>query len=245
MLKRVGVPLERLRFVRGTSYQLKENYTLDVYKLAALSTTVQAQHAGAEVLCVVLVRSFLFLLICEKKKVVKQSAAPKLSNLMYPLLQALDEEYLGVDVQFGGVDQRKIFMYAREWLPKIGYKKRAYVMNPLIPGLGKSGKMSSSEKQSKVDLHDSAEAIRDKILKAYSIDGKPEGNGLLALLRHVLFRFLDGKPLICGGRSFATYDAVLAAFCDGSLPSLPLKEAVATLLTEFLEPLRAFWEKNK
>ncbi len=130
MLLRVGVPLDRLRFVRGTSYQLKEQYTLDVYKLAALSTTVQAQHAGAEV--------------------VKQSAAPRLSNLMYPLLQALDEEYLGADVQFGGVDQRKIFMYAREWLPKIGYKKRAYVMNPLIPGLGKSGKMSSSEKQSKV-----------------------------------------------------------------------------------------------
>jgi tyrosyl-tRNA synthetase len=48
------------------------------------------------------------------------------------------------------VDQRKIFMFAREWLPKIGYKKRAYIMNPLIPGLGKSGKMSSSEKQSKV-----------------------------------------------------------------------------------------------
>ena len=35
---------------------------------------------------------------------------PCMSNLMYPILQALDEEYLGVDIQFGGIDQRKIFM---------------------------------------------------------------------------------------------------------------------------------------
>ena len=32
--------------------------------------------------------------------------------------------YKSVDAQFGGVDQRKIFMFARDHLPKIGYKKR-------------------------------------------------------------------------------------------------------------------------
>jgi tyrosyl-tRNA synthetase len=75
-----------------------------------------------------------------------------MSNLLYPILQALDEEYLNVDVQFGGVDQRKIFMFARENLPRIGYRKRAHLMNPLIPGLGETGKMSSSEPLSKVSL---------------------------------------------------------------------------------------------
>jgi tyrosyl-tRNA synthetase len=34
---------------------------------------------------------------------------PLLSGLIYPGLQALDEEYLKVDAQFGGTDQRKIF----------------------------------------------------------------------------------------------------------------------------------------
>ena len=113
MLKRVEVPLDKLSFVKGTSYQLREQYTLDMYKLAALTTTAHTQHAGAEV--------------------VKQSASPHMSNLMYPILQALDEEYLAVDMQFGGVDQRKIFMFAREWLPRIGYRKRSYVMNSMIP----------------------------------------------------------------------------------------------------------------
>lgn len=35
----------------------------------------------------------------------KQVESPLLSGLIYPGLQALDEQYLGVDFQFGGADQ--------------------------------------------------------------------------------------------------------------------------------------------
>ena len=38
------------------------------------------------------------------------------SGLLYPIYQWLDEEYLGVDAQFGGVDQRKIFFSAEKYL---------------------------------------------------------------------------------------------------------------------------------
>lgn len=51
-------------------------------------------------------------------------------------------QYLDVDAQFGGVDQRKIFMMAREQLPLLGYKKRCHLMNPMVPGLT-GDKMSS------------------------------------------------------------------------------------------------------
>lgn len=226
MLKRVDVPLDKLRFVRGTSYQLKENYTLDMYRISALTTTSHTQHAGAEV--------------------VKQSGNPYMSNLLYPILQALDEEYLGVDMQFGGIDQRKIFMFAREWLPRLGYKKRSYIMNPMIPGLGKSGKMSSSEPGSKLELHDSPEVISKKIKGAFSEDGKVEGNGMLALLQFVLFRFLEAhnRPFLCNGKEYTAYAAVQKDFEGKELTSKPLKEAVATLLTEFLEPLRRFHAEN-
>ena len=47
-------------------------------------------------------------------EVVKQVEHPLLSGLLYPGLQALDEEYLKVDCQFGGVDQRKIFTFAEK-----------------------------------------------------------------------------------------------------------------------------------
>jgi tyrosyl-tRNA synthetase len=83
MLQSIGVPIDKLKFVVGTSYQLSREYNLDVYRLMALTTEHDSKKAGAEV--------------------VKQVDSPLLSGLVYPLLQALDEEYLGVDAQFGGV----------------------------------------------------------------------------------------------------------------------------------------------
>lgn len=84
-LKAIGVPTDRLEFVLGSSYQYEPKYNLDKYKLCAITSEHDARKAGAEV--------------------VKQSDSPPLSGLLYPLLQALDEEYLNVEVQFGGVDQ--------------------------------------------------------------------------------------------------------------------------------------------
>ena len=52
-------------------------------------------------------------------------------GMIYPGLQALDEEYLKVDAQFGGVDQRKIFTFAEKYLPKLEYKQRSHLMNPM------------------------------------------------------------------------------------------------------------------
>ena len=49
MLKSIGVPLEKLKFVKGTDYQLSKEYTLDVYKLSSMVTEHDAKKAGAEV----------------------------------------------------------------------------------------------------------------------------------------------------------------------------------------------------
>lgn len=81
----LGIPTEKLRFVLGSSYQLTKEYNLDNYKLCATVSEHDAKKAGAEV--------------------VKQVESPLLSGLLYPGLQALDEQYLGCDFQFGGVDQ--------------------------------------------------------------------------------------------------------------------------------------------
>lgn len=85
VFKSLGIPTSALRFVEGSSYQLTKEYNLDNYKLCATVSEHDAKKAGAEV--------------------VKQVESPLLSGLLYPGLQALDEQYLGVDFQFGGVDQ--------------------------------------------------------------------------------------------------------------------------------------------
>jgi len=81
----LGIPTAKLTFVEGSSYQLTKEYNLDNYRLCATVTEHDAKKAGAEV--------------------VKQVESPLLSGFLYPGLQALDEQYLDVDFQFGGVDQ--------------------------------------------------------------------------------------------------------------------------------------------
>jgi len=100
----------------------------------------------------------------------------------------LDEEYLDVDAEFGGIDQRKTFALANDAMPKMGFKVRAHLMNPMVPGLS-GGKMSSSDPKSKIDLVDESEVIRKKIAKAYCPPGVSEGNGVLAFIQHVLFPY--------------------------------------------------------
>uniref|UniRef100_A0A6Q8PF15 tyrosine--tRNA ligase n=1 Tax=Homo sapiens TaxID=9606 RepID=A0A6Q8PF15_HUMAN len=67
MLESIGVPLEKLKFIKGTDYQLSKEYTLDVYRLSSVVTQHDSKKAGAEV--------------------VKQVEHPLLSGLLYPGLQ--------------------------------------------------------------------------------------------------------------------------------------------------------------
>ena len=138
-------------------------------------------------------------------EVVKLGDNPRLSGLIYPLMQALDEEYLGVDVQLGGTDQRKILVLARENNPKMGYKSRIDIMFPLLPGLiGK--KMSSSDSKTKIDLIDDANTIKEKIKAAICEEGNPD-NGLLPFVKYVLMvikqdkgeKFMIKRPAKFGG----------------------------------------------
>ncbi|RMD77517.1 tyrosine--tRNA ligase [Candidatus Dojkabacteria bacterium] len=227
ILQRLGASIDKLKFVVGTDFQLTPDYTLDMYKIATLTTIASAKGAGSEV--------------------VKQVENPVLGSMLYPILQALDEQYLNVDAQLGGLDQRKIFMFARESLPKIGYKKRVHMLHQLIPGLGKSGKMSSSDPDSKIDFEDSDEVIYAKFNKAYSEDKKVEGNCLLAILRYILFYFLEleGRPFVVerpqkwgGDVAYLSYWDLEKDFESGKLSSVDLKPAIAKEVIKLISPIR-------
>ncbi len=233
ILKSIDVPIDKLKFVVGKEFQLKEDYTLDVYKVSALSSLRDVHKAGTEV--------------------VKQVESPLMSSMLYPILQALDEEYLGVDAQFGGTDQRKIFMFAREYLPKVGYSKRSHLINPLIPGLGKTGKMSSSEPNSKIDLDDSDEIINDKINKAFSVDKVVEGNGLLSILKYIVFKKLEVEARSFevlrdekwgGNISYTNYIDLENDFIGGNLSSVDLKPAVAREIISLIKNIREVINQN-
>ncbi|CAH2087402.1 unnamed protein product [Euphydryas editha] len=232
MLTSIGVPLEKLKFVRGTEYQLSKEYTLDVYRMSSVITEHDAKKAGAEV--------------------VKQVEHPLLSGLLYPGLQALDEEYLKVDAQFGGVDQRKIFVLAEKYLPQLGYTKRVHLMNPMVPGLT-GGKMSASEEDSKIDLLDNPANVKKKLKKAFCEPGNITDNGVLSFTKHVIFplmkvdeKFVINRAEEHGGNvKFENFGDLEAAFAKQEIHPGDLKATVEKIINKLLAPIQEIFKDPK
>lgn len=229
MFTSIGAPIKNFEIVKGSSFQFDKKYFFDLLKLSTFTTVHEAQRAGSEV--------------------VKYGDNPKLGGLLYPLMQSLDEEYLDVDIQYGGVDQRKILMFARENLPQLGYRSRIEVMTPLIPGLtGK--KMSASDPASKIDLLDDESTVAKKLEGAYCEAGVVEDNGVLAFLKQVIMTlktdrqesFTVERPAKYGGNlTFTDYPPIEDAFVQKKLHPQDLKRAVAREISALL----TIFQKNK
>lgn len=226
MLGSVKADTKNLEFVKGSDFQLERGYMLDTLKLSAWNTIARCKRAAAEV--------------------VRFGDEPKLSGFIYPIMQALDEEYLKVDCQYGGIDQRKILMFARENLPKLGYKPRIEIMTPMLPGLT-GDKMSASVEQSKVDILASKEEIKSKINKAFCPEGEVENNGVLAFFKYVIMvlkednkeKLIIKRPSKWGGDlEFKSYEELERVFVNKKLHPMDLKTALIEELDKLVEPVR-------
>jgi tyrosyl-tRNA synthetase len=224
IFKALGTDLKNIEFVKGSEFQLAPEYSYDLLKMASMNSIHDCKKAAAEV--------------------VKFGDNPKLGGLIYPIMQALDEQYLGVDAQFGGLDQRKIFMFARENLPKIGYNRRIEVMNPIIQGLiGK--KMSSSDPKSKIDLTDEEKIIKEKVNSAYCVEGNPD-SGIMEFLKYVIMilkedkkeKFLIERPAKYGKNiSYSNYEEIEKAFIKKEIHPMDLKNAIAKEIIKLLDKI--------
>ncbi|CAB4043115.1 tyrosine--tRNA ligase, cytoplasmic isoform X4, partial [Paramuricea clavata] len=107
------------------------------------------------------------------------------------------------------------------YLPMLGYKKRIHLMNPMVPGLTGT-KMSASDEDSKIDLLDSASAVKKKVAKAFCEEGNITENGILSFAKFVIFPILElqgGKDFVIhrreengGNITFKTYQDVEDTF---------------------------------
>ncbi len=228
IIKSIGVNVKDMEFTKGSDFQLEHEYMYDVLRMSSFVSVHDANKAASEV--------------------VKMVDNPKLSGLVYPIMQALDEQYLGADAQLGGTDQRKIMVLAREILPKLGYSPRVEIMNPLIPGLiGK--KMSASDEKSKIDLLDDEKTVIKKLNNAECVEGNPN-NGILAFLKYVIMtvkndrkeKFIVKRDRKYGGdMEYRNYDEIEKGFTSKKIHPLDLKNAVAGEINKLL----VIFRKNK
>uniref|UniRef100_A0A674A032 Tyrosine--tRNA ligase n=1 Tax=Salmo trutta TaxID=8032 RepID=A0A674A032_SALTR len=229
MLESIGVPLDKLKFIKGTDFQLSRSGSVILFLPWTLPWITGNN-----------------MVITPSTQWSAQQVSGQAPGLLYPGLQALDEEYLKVDAQFGGVDQRKIFTLAEKYLPSLGYAKRSHLMNPMVPGLT-GAKMSSSEEESKIDLLDRKEDVKKKLKKAFCEPGNIENNGVLSFVKHVLFPLvgefsIKRDPKFGGDKTYTDFEEVEKEFGEELIHPGDLKAGVEVALNKLLDPIRKKFE---
>ena len=172
-------------------------------------------------------------------------------------MQVSDIFYLGLDVAYGGMDQRHAHMLARDVSKKLGKKPPVALHTPLLTGLQAGSrmdpveaKMSKSKPDSMISIHDSTDEVNRKLKKAYCPEKQVDGNPILELCKYVIFPDLKGEVFLVersekfgGNLEFKTYKELEDAFVSGLHP-LDLKNSTACYVNKILEPVRKYFDKN-
>lgn len=142
-------------------------------------------------------------------------------------------------------------MFAREYLPLLGYEKRAELMMPLVTSmLGPGTKMSSSVPGSHIKVHDSPEVIREKMRKAYCPEGVVEDNFVLQVAKFAIFAEQDSFTIqreakFGGPVTFDSYEQLEQSFLKRSIHPKDLKAAVSECLIAKFSRVRDYFDSNK
>jgi len=224
----LGVDMKKAEYVLGSDFQLGYNYFLDVLKLSLRVTGARANRAMA--------------IIAREEK------DPRVSNMVYPLMQVLDVKHLNADIAFGDMPQRKIHMLMREQLPHLDYISPIAIHHGDMVGLT-GGKMSSSIPSSRIMIDEAPESIKRKIKGAFCPEKKINNNPILQICQYIIFP-RKGKLQIKrdkkygGNLFFKDYKSLENEYKKGLHP-FDLKNSVAESLIEILEPVRKHMSKKR
>ncbi len=217
----LGLDESKARFVLGSEYQLESDYILDVLKMARMTTINRARRSMDEVS--------------------RRKDDPMVSQMVYPLMQALDIAHLGVTVAVGGMDQRKIHMLARENLPKLGYHVPVCIHIPILLGL--DGEKMSSSKGNYISVRDDEQSVIRKIRKAFCPERQIQDNPVMDIMRyHVFPRFdrvvIERDVKYGGDMEYESFEELARDYSSGEIHPLDLKQSAARYLNILLDNAR-------
>ena len=149
-------------------------------------------------------------------------------------------------------------MLTRDAADKLGWRKPVAIHTPLLPGL-KGGnrmdpvesKMSKSDPNGSVRIHDSREDIASKMKKAFC-PPEPENedvNPVMMICKHIIFpregcMHIDRPEKYGGPLDFSSYEELRSAFYGGGLSPVDLKSGTVDGLDKTLEPVRSYFSAH-
>ncbi len=227
-LRKIGLD-KKVEYVYGSEFQESREYVSKLIEIMPLVTVTRAVRAASEV--------------C-------RMTDPKVSELVYPLMQILDCWALGVDVAYGGIDQRHIYMLGREILPKVGLDKPILIFTPLGLSLTGKEKMAASKKHGRLELYADSEAIRQKIQSAYCPPAQTQENPVFEYAKYMIFpkvgkMIVEREERYGGDIVFRRCQTLERAYLVGEIHPQDLKAAVSTYLIQILKPIREYFHRNE
>ena len=179
-----------------------------------------------------------------------------LSKFYYPAMQAADIFELDIDVAIGGMDQRKAHMFMRDMASKWNWKKATCLHTPILSSLKATGvrmdsfdhKMSKSDPNGALLLHDTLEQVQKKMKKAY-LDPEDEHSPVYELAEHVVFpEFghvqVTPNPKFGEPSRWESLEAFKAAVMDGTLHPFDAKMGVAAGVAAGLSSIAEHFQAN-
>ncbi len=182
------------------------------------------------------------------------------AKLFYPSMQAADIFELPVDIAYGGMDQRRAHVLAREVAHHYGWPVPVAIHTALLSSLKGGGrmdpvegtaewKMSKSDPGSAVQIPSTSEELTARIGAAFCPAKEVDGNPIVEAVRFIVLpwegRFLvERAPKHGGPVAFDSETAFLSAWKEGHLHPQDVKTAVAAALDRLLAPSRTYFAEH-
>jgi tyrosyl-tRNA synthetase len=182
------------------------------------------------------------------------------SKLFYPSMQAADIFELPVDLAYGGMDQRRAHVLAREVAHHYGWPVPAAIHSPLLSSLKGGGrmdpaegttesKMSKSDPGSSVPIPSTTEEVAARFAAAFCPAKEVDGNPVVEAVRFIVFPW-EGRLVVeraarhGGPVAYDTAAAFLTAWRAGELHPQDVKVAVAASIDRLIAPARTYFSEH-
>lgn len=202
--------IENYHIIQGSTIQLTPAYIAKLLQASTLVNTSDVLYASSDI--------------------IKSNDTPKLSTLLYPLMQILDEITLEADVQIGDINQAKIFDLSSKIVEKLGFHKCQYIITPTIANFA-----------TKIQFTDTYEIIQEKINnEPLSLDKIDPNYALcIAIAKYLVFDILEELG------PYINYETFIKDLTDEKYPIKTFKIDLAHAINQIIAPIRDSIGLNK
>ena len=196
-------------FIIGSELELDKNYVMRLFKFMSKITVYQAQQACNKSIC-----------------------KPLISQLVYPMLQVLNETVLEIDIHIGSIEEKDIFELSRGFIQSLGHSLCSYLIVPVIPCIRKS--LNKLIDNCKIRIIDDRESIFTKINNSYCLEKNTNDNlsSCIAICKHIIYPLGE-----CVGE-YKTYIQFENMWKNNKMTVQEFKIHVASILNSILRPIR-------